>query len=96
MEDTTLQILKQEVAVDKEDNSLQLILLVGIILPTANGPAGIPTHVYRVPLDRQGALELAKDLSEGGNQLKPESDIAVASSLHDVDRAAHSLQQFKG
>ncbi len=100
--DTTLNVPSEEsIQAAKEGGppvNLELQLLMGILLPLGqNGqPVGAPYGVLRVPLNKEGAISLGKALLESAENLPDtvRSDLAVASSMADVNKVAAGLGQF--
>jgi hypothetical protein len=100
MFDTTIQVLRPDVAVADDGSHLQLVFVTGIPLPV--GPdqyMPIQTGVYRVPMTKKAAKEIWETLGDAIEQLedeKPESGIVVASSLQGVDQAASLDSKLRG
>lgn len=97
MEDISIQPMGMNIVAPDEPGEgsyLQLVMVRGIPLPFADPGTGepimVPTGQYRVPLDRDFAIQLGNKLIEEAEKL-PEtkkSNIQVATSLAGIDKAA--------
>lgn len=101
MHDTTIQAFNIEIPeVTEGDEHLFLVALTGIPTPFP-GPSGQPVvlmgGIYRIPISKQAALEVAKALREQAEKLpdpKPASNIVIPGSPGDVDQVAANLKRF--
>lgn len=95
--DTTFQTLDLQVA--QTDSALQLIIAVGSVIPTPQGPAPLPAGVHRYHVSKEVALNYAQQIITAAEQLpdtpKP-SDLIIAGNLGDVDKAAQDISRVTG
>lgn len=97
MFDATIQVVGLEVL--KGDDHAVLVAVVGLALPTPQGPMPVPAGNFRVPMSKETAMELAQKLGTVAADLpdtKAASDLIVAGNLDGVDKAARINEQFKG
>jgi hypothetical protein len=101
MHDTTLSVLDIR-AMDMNEGAevVTLAMITAIQTPFA-GPDGQPvplvSGVYKVPMGKQAALELAASLTEAAEKLpdpKPQSNLVVPGSMQDAERIANDLGRF--
>lgn len=101
MNDTTIQALNIEIPeVNDGDEHLTLVAIQGIPTPFPNQsgqPVVLLSGIYRIPMGKQAALEVAEALRTQAEKLpdpKPQSNIVIPGSLDDVDQVARNLKKF--
>lgn len=103
MSDTTLSVINIQVIPPNEgDEHVTLAFVTGMPLPIGDPQTGQPllaaTGVYKVPISKQAALEVAQGLLDEAEKLpepKRASNIVVPGSMDDVDQVAKNLGQFR-
>lgn len=101
MEDTTIQALNIEIPeVNEGDDHLTFVAITGLPTPFP-GPNGqqvvLMGNVYRIPMHKQAALEVAEALRVQAEKLpdpKPQSNLVIPGSPGDVDQVAANLKKF--
>jgi hypothetical protein len=95
--DTTYQVLELQAL--EADDAIQLIAVVGSIIPTPQGPAPFPNGVIRFGVSKEVALNHAKRITEIAETLpdtpKP-SDIVIAGDVASANKAAETVKRFAG
>jgi hypothetical protein len=105
--DTTLSPLGLNLAIDNnpENPMLHLVITVGAMIPievSPGQPLVFPTGIYRIPIPRQLALDLAPKIQEEAEKLpepKPKTDIVVPTGPVNDDqlkKVVQTDQQFRG
>ncbi len=86
-------------AVDiKELDDKHLEVELEIFMPFPAGPGqAVPIHLgtLRFPINKEPALNLAKDLKEKGEKLAQESGLIEANDMGAVEEAAKKLEDLK-
>lgn len=100
--DATLRALDVQVIdpQSEDQTSTQLAVIVGLILPIAQGPGQppipAPLGILRFDLDKTALQELSQDAGEAAEKLKSHSSVVLANSLDGVDKAAEFQQGLRG
>lgn len=96
MFDTTLQITGVEIAAEDNASVLQILVGVGFGLPVGpNQVIPITAGRYRLPFDRDQALQLSKALAEAADKLKRPSNLIVADAAT-AERTANLDRDVRG
>jgi hypothetical protein len=103
VEDISIQPLGMNIIAPEngEGDFLQLVVVKGIPLPFADPNTGepvmAPTGQYRIPLDRDFAIQLANKLIEEAEKLpeKHKTDLQVATNLNGVDKLAEFERRIR-
>lgn len=81
----------------------QLSFVLGIMLPLASGPGQppliAPSGVVRIPLDKEGAINLFREGLEVAENLPDppkDSGLVLANNLDGVDRVAKAEADLRG
>jgi len=102
MFDVTLQAGPPSLQVPDEEQlkdgakTLELVYPLLIMLPANGGLMPLPVANARVVMNREMCLDLSRHLAEEGEKLPEASNLSVASSMEDVERAAKINKRFKG
>lgn len=82
---------------DEHGNKYELELVLGVmaLIPVGPGQAApLPIATLRVPLDKDSALSVFTQGLEAAKQLSKRPDIAVASDLSAVNKAAEQQSRL--
>lgn len=99
MFDATLSVADMKIGVEEGANHLEIMVTLGIGIPTPQGIMPLPAGVLRIPLDRNQSEQLSKALAEASTQLAEpakQSDIIIAGNMAQADRAAKINQSVRG
>jgi hypothetical protein len=96
MFDALLQVLNIDVI--EAGDHIELVILLGLLLPLGQQPVPVPAGQFRVPMGKESAVSLIERLAEATENLADppkESGIVVANSLAGVDQAVRAEQTFR-
>jgi hypothetical protein len=108
MFDTTLNVIGTNVipAANEEGSDptdLQLILVVGAVLPIATGPGQppltVPMGVLRFPIGKDSAVEIAENMVTVAEELADPpkaSGLVLPSDPSEVENLAREFGKFRG
>jgi hypothetical protein len=93
--DTTVRVgsIGTEVVVDENGKKHEANLILGILTLAQIGPdqfLQIPIGVIRAPLDKNAIKAAIEGFQKAYDELEDRSDIAIASDLNAVERAAQA------
>lgn len=86
-----------------DPTDLQVIMVVGAVLPVATGPGQpplvVPMEVLRFPMGKESAIELANAILETATDLADppkESGLYLPSDPREADQLAQEMGRFGG
>lgn len=83
-----------------QEASVELVLTVPITLPFASSPDGDPLSIpignVRFRMGRDDAVDFFRNALTAAERLPRKSDVLIANSMSDVDRAHDTLKRVTG
>lgn len=100
--DATLRALDIQIIepTDEDQHSTQIAVIVGLVLPIAQGPGQppipAPLGILRFDVEKEALNALGADAQVVADKLKGRSNVVLANSLEGVDQAAEFQQGLRG
>ncbi len=89
MHDTTISAIDMQVAIPEDKSHVILAWIDGLLLPTAQGMAQIPTGRYQAPMDKGLAIKVGNALLEAAEMVvEAKPQIETAGSMAEAEKVA--------